>query len=109
MAEIDRDWPVMLRDAWQQVRAEMPKYPNEPALLSVLAQLEYLIALADGKESDRSALPKINIGYLAAYPLAGVIPDKLDKLLCEIAEKVRRELKRAKRETEGGAKGAGIE
>lgn len=95
----------MLRDAWQQVRAEMLKYPDEPALLSVLRQLEYLIALADGKESDRSALSRVNLGYMAMYPLSGVISDRLSKLLCEIAEKVRRELKRMKRESGRGAQG----
>lgn len=101
MAEeaLDSRWLVMLHNALQQVSAELLKYPDEPALSSVLSQLEYLIALADGRETDRSALSRVNLGYLAAYPLAGLIPDNLDRLLCEIADKIRRDLKKRKLNT----------
>jgi hypothetical protein len=49
-----------------------------------------LIALADGKENDESALDDITFGRYAAYHLAGLIPDDLSNLLCELSDKVRR-------------------
>lgn len=68
-------------------------YPNVQALLSVRSQLHYLIALDDGIEVDDSALENLTLGYLAVYPLAGILPSDLSKSLCDISQRVKRRLR----------------
>lgn len=86
-------WDKMLRWSRQQVLKLREKYPDEPALLSVVTQLDYLIALADGVETDDSALEDITIGYLAVYPLADVLPDDVSVALCEISQMIKQGLR----------------
>lgn len=76
--------------------------PHVIALGSAQAQLVYLIALADGTETDDSRLEEIMIGRLAVYQLAGLISFKLSELLCNIEDKVDRYLRRRGRCGTGG-------
>ena len=78
-----RSWVLTLRG----------KYPDEILLLSALTQLDYLIALECGVEHDDSGLEKIDVGYLAMYPLVDILPHDLSVTLCDIAGKVKRELR----------------
>lgn len=94
MAALDGEWMAGLCRARAGVLALRDKYPSETLLLSAATQLDYLIALADGKESDDSALEEIDLGHLAAYPLADVLSYDLSVALCDIAERIRRDLRR---------------
>ena len=99
MATVNETWGEKLRWARSEVLTLREKYPNESLLLSVLAQLDYLIALDDGVESDDSSLEDIDIGHLAVYQLADMLRHDVSVALCDIAQKVKRDLRRQGRKS----------
>lgn len=94
MAFLDDNWQNLLKSARSLTEQEYKANPSEIPLQSVLSQLDYLIALEAGVESDQSALQEINMGYLAVYPLADVISNELSTQLCDISQSVKRELRK---------------
>lgn len=61
----------------------LSKYPNSVALQSVAKQIEYLINLEEGAQSDRSRLKDITIGVLTAREI-----EQLDEDVAEIFYKI---------------------
>lgn len=55
-----------LRTALDECLKQLAKAPQFQPLLSVQAQLEYLLGVAEGSITDRSKLDKIIIGVYAA-------------------------------------------
>ena len=100
--KLNETWLEKLISARLGVLTLREKYPNENALISAAAQLEYLIALEQGVESDDSALERITLGYLSAYPLSDIISHELWNTLAEIDDKVKPELRRQGRKSELG-------
>lgn len=56
----------LLESGQKKCRELLSKYPSSVALQSVAKQIEYLIGLEQGMESDRSHLKEITIGVLTA-------------------------------------------
>lgn len=102
-------WKDDLIVALNEIIELQKQVPHVTALGSAHAQLIYLIALADGTETDDSRLEEIMIGRLAVYQLAGIISFKLSELLCDIEDKVDRYLRRRGRcGTGGNARKSGL-
>jgi len=70
------------------------RYPDDRLIVSAISQVQYLLALAKGTEPDDSSLEKIDIGYLAMYSLADIVSYDLSVAMCDISDKVRRDLRR---------------
>ena len=60
-----------LRGALHQCEGFLARYPGLPGLLSARNQLGYLTAILTGQETDRSRLPDITLGRLAAREFDG--------------------------------------
>lgn len=86
-------WPTKLRWAISELEGLHVTYAGDRLILSAITQLQYLLALAEGQETNDSALEKIDIGYLAMYSLSDIISYDLSVALCDIADKVRRDLR----------------
>lgn len=99
MAAVSDKWIDKLRWARGEVLALREKHPNEQLLLSASTQLEYLIALDEGVETDDSSLEDIDVGYLAMYPLSDIVSYDLSVALCDIADKIKRDLRRQGRKS----------
>lgn len=56
----------LLEKAANDTKALLAKYPENPAIKSILSQIYYLIGLNSGTSYDRSRLKDITIGILAA-------------------------------------------
>ena len=80
--------------ALTQIQKYYEQFPGEPALASVTNQLQYIIRLERGEETDRARLTQLTLGHHAVYALSNIISDDLSKLLCEISDDVRRRLRR---------------
>lgn len=65
------------------------KHPAPGVIDSVIAQLEYLIQLETARSSDRSRLPNLTIGFLAARDIAE-IDRPLADMLHSVADEARR-------------------
>ncbi len=63
--------------------------PGNPAIESIMSQLDYLIALEEGTSSDRTRLKDITIGVLAAREI-----ELLDMDIAEILHAVAGEARR---------------
>jgi hypothetical protein len=87
----------MCENALRQIEESDLRFPGEPALASVATQLRYLIHLEHGEEADRSRLKELTLGRFAVYELSNIISDDLSKLLCDISDGVRRQLRREAR------------
>ena len=62
----------------------LTQFPGHPPLLSVIAQIEYLIALESGARNDRGRLRDINLGLVTARELE-VLDPQLADLLHEVS------------------------
>ena len=100
MAEVNEQWVDKLKWARTELLALRKQYPQERLLLSAITQLEYLIALEEGIESDKSSLEIVDIGYLAVYPLADIVSHDLSVALCDISQKIKRDLRRQGRKSQ---------
>lgn len=78
----------------REIEELIGRFPGDIALASVRIQLQYLIHIERGEESDRSRLGEITLGRLAVYDLSNMISDDLSKALCSVADDVRRQLRR---------------
>ena len=56
---------ALFESALESSRAHALKWGDHVAILSIIAQLEYLIEVETGREQDRSRLEDIIIGLLA--------------------------------------------
>ena len=56
---------ALLQSALGKTKILKSKYPNSNPLQSVIEQLEYLIGIESGKNTDFSKLETINIGIIA--------------------------------------------
>ena len=99
MAAVSEKWTDKLRWARTEVLSLREKHPNEQLLLSASTQLEYLIALAEGAETDDSSLEEIDVGYLAMYPLSDIVSYDLSVALCDISDKIKRDFRRQGRKS----------
>ena len=86
-------WLDKLTYARKGIVSLQEQYPKDACLLSALSQLDYLIALECGDEQDDSLLEKIDVGYLAMYQLIGILSHEMSVALCDIACKVKRDLR----------------
>ncbi|HXE04808.1 MAG TPA: immunity protein Tsi6 family protein [Bryobacteraceae bacterium] len=57
---------LLLEDGQKKCNRLLSQYPTNTALQSVAKQIEYLIGLESGSNSDRSRLKDITIGVLTA-------------------------------------------
>jgi hypothetical protein len=87
----------MCEQALKQIEEYDHRFPGEPALISVAHQLQYIMRAERGEGADRSRLSELTMGRLAVYELSNIISDDLSKLLCTIADDVRREVRRVAR------------
>ena len=87
----------LFQRALARCRELLRKYPDDRPLLSISRQLEYLIAVDGGKESDRSRLSEIIIGVLAAREV-----EPLDEVLAELLHAVSQEASMMRYQTAQG-------
>ncbi|MCK4658558.1 MAG: hypothetical protein KAV82_03465 [Phycisphaerae bacterium] len=87
-------WQAKLQWTLSELKKLREKHPDDRLIVSGITQLQYLLALAEGTESDDSSLEKIDIGYLAVYSLADVVSYDLSVAMCDISEGVRHILRR---------------
>ena len=78
----------MFRNAVSGCAELQDKRPGNPAVISILAQLEYLIAVETGENPDRTRLKDIIIGVLAAREIEP-LDMKLAEQLHGVAGEVR--------------------
>lgn len=83
----------MCETVLKQVEEYGTRFPNEPALASVAAQLRYLIQFERGEVADISRLKELILGRYAVYELGNIISDDLSKRLCAISDGARRRLR----------------
>lgn len=69
------------------------RYPADQSVVSSIDQVQYLIDLAEGKKEDDSMLDEIILGHHAMYSLADIISYDLSVAMCDISERVRRQLR----------------
>lgn len=69
------------------------RYPNDPAVDSIVTQLDYLIDLEVGNRNDREGLNDIIIGVLAVREI-----EPLDQNIAETLYKVVEEVEKMKNE-----------
>ncbi len=93
MAAENETWLQTLTYARKGILALQERFPREVCFTSALSQLDYLIALESGDEHDDSLLERIDVGYLAMYQLIGILSHELSTALCDIACKVKRDLR----------------
>lgn len=93
MTQMNETWLETLTYARKGILMLQQAHPREVCLTSALSQLDYLIALESGDEHDDSLLEKIDLGYLAMYQLIDILSHELSTTLCDIAYKVRRDLR----------------
>ena len=79
---------IQLQSAIDSTLILKSKYGAHPPLESVIAQLQYLIALTDGSTPDTSRLKDINIGPIAAREIEGS-----DDILAEMLQNIAQELR----------------
>lgn len=80
--------PSDIQLAIERTQALKAKLGTNPMLDAVVAQLTYLLSLADGSSSDASRLKDINIGLMAVREVEGA-DDTLADLLHALAQEVR--------------------
>jgi len=59
----------LFRSAKKKTEAALDRAPHMFPLESVISQLDYLISVEEGEESDRGPLATINLGQIAAHYL----------------------------------------
>lgn len=64
--------------ALQECIETQQRWPKNMVLVSIRNQLEYLVALAEGRETDRSRLGEIIIGRQAAHDIKSLDPRVAD-------------------------------
>ena len=79
----------LFEKALQKCKELLSQYPDNGALLSIVRQIEYLLDLETGVNTDRSRLKEIIIGALAAREI-----EPLDEEAANIFYKVSGEAKR---------------
>jgi len=67
-------------DALTAIRKLAADHTHSKPIASAIEQLEYLIAVEDGLEVDRSRLDTINIGLIAVREIEGLDEDAAEKL-----------------------------
>ena len=75
----------MLKHALKKSEEHFTAQPAFTALDVIIKQLNYLIALEEGRISDRSGLHHISIGRLAARDLDGFEDDEFREYLYKIS------------------------
>lgn len=65
------------------------RYPEDPAILQIVPQLQYLVGLAQGTEKDRSRVAKLTIGVLTVREIAPM-DEQLALLLDQVMDVVWR-------------------
>ena len=83
----------LFTSALLRARGFVERYPSEPAIQSILRQLEYLIAVEEGKRSDFQRLKEIIIGVLAMREI-----EVLDEGFAELLYSVDAEVDKMKYE-----------
>jgi hypothetical protein len=58
---------IIVNSALDIARARLMEVPSFPLYSSIVAQLEYLSAVVNGREKDRSRLKEIVIGHYGAH------------------------------------------
>ena len=89
------DWDTFTHMTW--IRDELIKlrerYPDDPAIDSCIAQMDYLIALETGEQSDDSRLEEIILGHHAVRSLADIINQELSEAMCQLTDSIRGKLR----------------
>ncbi len=80
-----------LKDAKEKLAAFRTGRESKRLLVSIDHQLDYLIELTEGINSDKTRLKDINIGIIAVREIEG-IDDRLAELLYEINHWVHTDL-----------------
>ena len=69
----------LFENAAAQCKQLLDKHPDNQAIVSIISQLDYLVAVESGKNPDRTRLKDIVIGILAAREI-----EPLDMTLAEM-------------------------
>lgn len=80
--------PANIQIAIERTRTLNTRLGQHPMLDTVIAQLTYLLSLADGTSTDESRLKNIDIGLIAVREVEGA-DDALANMLHELAQEVR--------------------
>ncbi|WP_370867907.1 immunity protein Tsi6 family protein [Phenylobacterium sp.] len=82
----------LFEDALASARELLERYPFSVPLKSAVEQIEYLVDLESGKEVDRSKLPRINLGVIAAREVEDMdsgVAGKIYRVTSEIEKMMR--------------------
>jgi hypothetical protein len=80
--------------ALHEVISLQAQYPNDPSIRSIVAQLQYLIELEEGRRTDRERLNDIVIGILTIREI-----QQLDSSVADMLYHVEEEVDRMKTST----------
>lgn len=81
----------LINTALSATMALSQQYPESRPVSSAVEQLEYLVTVENGSNADRSFLPNINLGLIAAREVDDMDPDVAD-LLYKVQALVKRML-----------------